>query len=205
VNDTIYDLEVKCFSGAEMIYETLHELKFSISPQSFFQTNTAQAERLYDIVKHFAQLNKNHLVYDLYTGTGSIALSLAKYCKEIIGIESVPQAIEDAWKNAAMNNITNAKFYTADIADALTFSFVTEHGKPDVIITDPPRVGMHPKVVESLLQIRAPRIVYVSCNPATQARDLEMLSAQYEIVKSQPVDMFPHTHHLENVVLMVLK
>jgi 23S rRNA (uracil1939-C5)-methyltransferase len=204
-NDTIYDLEVKCYSGNKVIYEYLDDLKFQISPQSFFQTNTLQAEKLYRLIKEYADLDENDLVYDLYTGTGSIALYLARYCKKIIGIESVKQAIDDAAVNAKNNNIKNAIFYTADMSDILNSKFIEEHGKPDVVITDPPRVGMHPKVVEVLLQMLPKKIVYVSCNPATQARDLEVLKHQYKVIKSQPLDMFPNTHHLENIVLLTLK
>lgn len=206
VNDTVHDLPVQCFKGREVVYETLGDLKFRISPQSFFQTNTSQAEALYNIVKDFADLRGNELVYDLYTGTGSIALFLAKHCKHVVGIEYVPQAIADAHENKNINNITNADFHVADIAHTITNAdFIKANGKPDVVITDPPRAGMHPDVVKSLLTLLPEKIVYVSCNPATQARDLQAMSEAYDVVKACPVDMFPHTHHLENVALLVRK
>ena len=203
-NDTIHDLEVICLKGRDVIYESLGGLQFRVSPQSFFQTNTAQAEVLYNLVKDFADLKGDELVYDLYTGTGSIALFIAKHCKRVVGIEYVPQAIADAEVNAQLNNIDNAFFHVADIAKLIkSDDFISFNGKPDVVITDPPRAGMHPDVIESLLKLLPEKIVYVSCNPATQARDLEMLSASYDVVKACPVDMFPHTHHLENVALLV--
>jgi len=206
VNDTIHDLDVVCYKGQDVIYERLGDLKFRISPQSFFQTNTAQAEVLYNVVKEFADLKGDELVYDLYTGTGSIALFLARHCKRVVGIEYVPQAIADAEENAKLNAIDNAFFHVADIAKLIkSDDFIAFNGKPDVVITDPPRAGMHPDVIESLLKLLPERIVYVSCNPATQARDLEMLSSAYDVVKGCPVDMFPHTQHLENVALLVRK
>lgn len=204
-NDTLYDQNIICYSGKDHIMEELGGLKFRISPKSFFQTNTYQANQLYSIVKNMAALTGNELVYDLYTGTGSIALYVSDQCKKVVGIESVPDAVSDAEKNAALNSITNCSFVVGDMKDAFSEKFIETHGKPDVIITDPPRVGMHEDVVNSLLKAEAPKIVYVSCNPATQARDLQLLSEKYLIVKSQAVDMFPHTAHLENVVLLQLK
>lgn len=205
-NDTIHDLTVVCHKGAETVTEYLGSLKFRVSPQSFFQTNTSQAEALYQVIERFADLKGTEVVYDLYTGTGSIALFLASHCKTIIGIEYVRQAIDDAKVNASINGIGNANFFTADIADAINDEiFINKIGKPDVVITDPPRAGMHPDVVASLLKLCPQKIVYVSCNPATQARDVELLSEKYHPEKSCPVDMFPHTHHLENVVLLTRK
>jgi 23S rRNA (uracil1939-C5)-methyltransferase len=204
-NDSTFDIEVHHYSGKEYITETLDGLKFQISPQSFFQTNTSQAEQLYRKVKEYAGLSGKELVYDLYTGTGSIAIYLAQQCSHVIGIEYVPQAIADARVNASLNGIDNVSFFVSDMADALTDAFIQAHGKPDIVITDPPRAGMHPQVVAALLQLLPKRIVYVSCNPATQARDLSMLVEKYIIKKCCPVDMFPHTHHLENVALLELK
>ncbi len=205
VNDTIYDLDVITYFGDTYITETMEDLKFQISPKSFFQTNPTQAYELYKVTRSFAGLTGTELVYDLYTGTGSIALFIAAQAKMVVGIEQVEDAIRDARLNAQLNNISNVKFFTADMRDALTPKFVSEHGKPDVIITDPPRVGMHPDVVRELLNTECNRIVYVSCNPASQARDLQMLSSKYDLLKIQPVDMFPHTHHIENVALLELK
>ena len=178
---------------------------FRIGPKSFFQTNTGQAKELYDVVVDFAELKGDENVYDLYTGLGSIALYVAKNCKQVVGIEEVEDAIEDAKVNAKLNDIDNAVFYAGDVKDILTEDFSRKHGKPDLLITDPPRAGMHAKVVEMLLQLEAPRMVYVSCNPATQARDLNLLKEKYDVLKAQPVDMFPHTHHIENVVLLQLR
>ena len=204
-NDTLYDQDIICFSGKDHIVEELEGLKFRISPKSFFQTNSQQALNLYTIARQFAGLKSTDLVYDLYTGTGSIALFVSKYCKKVVGIESVPDAISDARKNADMNQISNCEFFVGDMKDALSPDFVKINGMPDVVITDPPRVGMHEEVVNNLLTMQSGKIVYVSCNPATQARDLQLLSEKYRIVKSQAVDMFPHTSHLENVVLLTLK
>ncbi len=205
VNDTIYDQEVITYFGDAFIIETMENLKFQISPKSFFQTNPTQALELYKVVRSFAGLTGDELVYDLYTGTGSIALFIAAKAKQVIGIEQVEDSIRDARLNAQLNGISNVKFYTSDLRDALTTKFVTEHGKPDVIITDPPRAGMHPDVVRELLNTEAKRIVYVSCNPASQARDLQMLAQKYDLLKVQPVDMFPHTHHIENVALIEMR
>ncbi len=204
-NDSINDLDVHLYKGKGYIEETLEDFRFLISPKSFFQTNTYQAETLYKITRDFAGLTGNEVLYDLYCGTGSIGIFCSKQAGKIIGIEVIEEAIEDAKKNAAINNIDHCHFYAGDVADICTDEFFEEHGKPDVIITDPPRAGMHPKLVEQLLKMSAPRIVYVSCNPATQARDLQLLDEAYKIIKLQPVDMFPHTHHIENVALLELK
>lgn len=201
-NDTIYDLEIKTFSGKDHVIEKLGNLLFKVGPKSFFQTNTHQAETLYAIARDFAGLTGTEHVYDLYTGTGSIALYIADKARKVTGVEYVQQAIDDAWENARLNQIEHVQFYAGDMKDLLTREFVEKEGRPDVIITDPPRAGMHPDVVKMLLEINAPKIVYVSCNPATQARDLQLLDVSYRVEKVQPVDMFPHTHHVENVVLL---
>jgi 23S rRNA (uracil1939-C5)-methyltransferase len=204
-NDTIFDQDVIAFKGPEYIHEEMNGIKFRIGPKSFYQTNSIQALRLYEITRDFAGFSGNELVYDLYTGAGTIANFIAGSVKEVVGVEYVPTAIEDAKVNSAINDITNTKFYAGDMKDVLVADFVAEHGKPDVIITDPPRAGMHPDVVARLMEIEAPKIVYVSCNAATQARDLLVLKEKYDTVKIQPVDMFPHTQHVENVVLLVLR
>ena len=204
-NDTIYDQEVVLFAGRDHIFEEMEGLKFKINAKSFYQTNSEQAYELYKITRDFAKLTGNELVYDLYTGTGTIAQFVAKKAGKVIGIESVPEAIEDAKKNAELNNIDNTEFYVGDMKEVFTSEFIKQHGHPDVIITDPPRDGMHKKVVEQILQILPQRIVYVSCNSATQARDLALMKEQYAIVKTQAVDMFPQTHHVENVVLLELR
>jgi len=204
-NDTIFDQEVVAFKGPEFIYEEMNGIKFRIGPKSFYQTNSIQALKLYEITRDFAGFKGNELVYDLYTGAGTIANFIAADVREVVGIEYVPTAIEDAKINSAINNITNTKFYAGDMKDVLEPGFVANHGKPDVIITDPPRAGMHPDVVSRLMEIEAKKIVYVSCNAATQARDLLVLKEKYDTVKIQPVDMFPHTQHVENVVLLVLR
>jgi len=204
-NDTIFDQDVIAFKGPEYIHEEMNGIKFRIGPKSFYQTNSIQALRLYEITRDFAEFTGDELVYDLYTGAGTIANFIAGHVKEVVGVEYVPTAIEDAKVNSAINNITNTKFYAGDMKDVLVADFVAEHGKPDVIITDPPRAGMHPDVVNRLMEIEAPKIVYVSCNAATQARDLLILKEKYDTVKIQPVDMFPHTQHVENVVLLVLR
>lgn len=204
-NDTIFDQDVIAFKGPEYIHEEMNGIKFRIGPKSFYQTNSIQALRLYEITRDFAGFKGDELVYDLYTGAGTIANFIAGHVKEVVGVEYVPTAIEDAKVNSAINNITNTKFYAGDMKDVLVADFVAEHGKPDVIITDPPRAGMHPDVVNRLMEIEAPKIVYVSCNAATQARDLLVLKEKYDTVKIQPVDMFPHTQHVENVVLLVLR
>ncbi|MEO3404086.1 23S rRNA (uracil(1939)-C(5))-methyltransferase RlmD [Mucilaginibacter sp. CAU 1740] len=204
-NDTIFDQDVVAFKGPEYIHEEMNGIKFRIGPKSFYQTNSVQALRLYEITRDFADFKGDELVYDLYTGAGTIANFVAGHVREVVGVEYVPTAIEDAKVNSAINNITNTKFYAGDMKDVLVAGFVAEHGKPDVIITDPPRAGMHPDVVARLMEIEAPKIVYVSCNAATQARDLLVLKEKYDTVKIQPVDMFPHTQHVENVVLLVLR
>ena len=204
-NDTIFDQDVVAWKGPEYIHEEMNGIKFRIGPKSFYQTNSIQALHLYEIARDFAQFKGNELVYDLYTGAGTIANFIAGSVKEVVGVEYVPSAIEDAKVNSAINNITNTKFYAGDMKDVLSADFVAEHGKPDVIITDPPRAGMHPDVVARLMEIEAPKIVYVSCNAATQARDLLVLKEKYDTVKIQPVDMFPHTQHVENVVLLVFR
>lgn len=201
-NDTIGDLEVHVFYGQEAIIEQMEGLRFKVGPKSFYQTNTEQAYELYKVVREFAGLTGKELVFDLYTGTGTIANFVAKKAKQVIGIEYVPEAIEDAKLNAAFNGLTNTLFFAGDMKDILTQAFVNEYGKPDVIITDPPRAGMHEDVINTILFAAPERIVYVSCNPATQARDLNLLDGAYEVIAVQPVDMFPHTQHVENVVLL---
>jgi 23S rRNA (uracil1939-C5)-methyltransferase len=205
LNDSIYDLNFINFSGEKYISETLCGLQFEIHPKSFFQTNTKQAEILYNTALDFSELTANDVVYDLYCGTGTISCVAAKSSKKVIGVEIIDEAIISANKNAERNDIDNTVFVCGDMKDVFNAEFYKKHGKPDVIITDPPRAGMHPKVVANLLEVACEKIVYVSCNPATQARDLQMLSEKYEVVKSQAVDMFPHTHHVENVVLLKLK
>lgn len=201
-NDTFGDLELTTFKGTDFIYETMEDLKFKVGPKSFYQTNTDQAYHLYCVARSFAQLTGSELVYDLYTGTGTIANFVAHQAKQVIGIEYVPEAIEDAKENSHVNGINNTLFYAGDMKDILTDDFIQEHGQPDVIITDPPRAGMHADVVKVILNAAPKRIVYVSCNPATQARDLQLMDADYKVVAVQPVDMFPHTPHVENVVLL---
>ena len=201
-NDTITDQEVLVFKGAECIYEEMEGLKFKIGPKSFYQTNSDQAYELYKITRSFAGLTGNELVYDLYTGTGTIANFVSHQARQVVGIEYVPEAIEDAVVNSKLNNIDNTLFYAGDMKDILNAAFIEKHGKPDVIITDPPRAGMHEDVINAILFAAPERIVYVSCNPATQARDLSLLDAAYKVAAIQPVDMFPHTHHVENVVLL---
>ena len=201
-NDTIGDQEILLFKGKDHIYEIMEDLKFKVGPKSFYQTNTDQAYHLYSVAREFANLTGNELVYDLYTGTGTIANFVAKKAKQVIGIEYVPEAIEDAKINSEINNIDNTLFYAGDMKDILTDDFIGEHGRPDVIITDPPRAGMHPDVIRTILNTAPERIVYVSCNPATQARDLQLLDTDYRVEAVQPVDMFPHTPHVENVVLL---
>jgi 23S rRNA (uracil1939-C5)-methyltransferase len=201
-NETLYDQDIINFSGQPYILEQLGDIQYKIGPKSFFQTNSVQAKHLYDIVKEMACIEKNNLVYDLYTGTGSIALYLADQCQKVVGIETVPEAIEDAHFNATLNGINNTTFIAATVEKILDDEFIGLHGKPDVLITDPPRAGMHERVIEVLLQSGIPRIVYVSCNPATQARDISLLSEHYKVVRAKPVDMFPQTAHIENVVLL---
>lgn len=203
-NDSLHDQEPIVYHGKGYIIEKLEELQFKISPKSFFQTNTQQAEKLYTVTREFAELNGSQLVYDLYCGTGSIGLFVSKYAKKLIGVEMVADAIEDAKVNAALNGVNHAAFFAGDVIDICNDAFFSAHGKADVVITDPPRAGMHEKLVKKLLEIAAPTVVYVSCNPATQARDLALLSEKYQVTKIQPVDMFPHTLHIENVVQLKL-
>ncbi len=201
-NDTFGDLPVEVFKGNDYIYEVMDGLKFKVGPKSFYQTNTEQAFHLYSVVRDFAGLTGSEHVYDLYTGTGTIANFMSRYARHVIGIEYVPEAIEDAKINSEINGISNTTFYAGDMKDILTDDFIERNGHPDVIITDPPRAGMHPDVIQTILRAAARRIVYVSCNPATQARDLAALDADYKVMAVQPVDMFPHTPHVENVVLL---
>lgn len=205
VNDTIYDQEVICWHGKPYIEEKLENFRFKISPKSFFQTNTYQAETLYRVTREFAGLTGDEILYDLYCGTGSIGIFCSKLAGKVIGIEAVEDAIKDAKENAALNKLDNCTFFAGDVEKICTDAFFAEHGRPDVIITDPPRAGMAEKLVQQLLKIAAPKVVYVSCNPATQARDLQLLNEAYNITKLQPVDMFPHTHHIENVALLEKK
>jgi len=204
-NDTIYDLEPKVYKGNAYIIEQLGNYRFKIGTKSFFQTNSVQAKALYDITKDFAALKPDDVVYDLYTGVGSIALYVSDSCKRVVGVELIEAAIADAKENAKLNSVDNCTFYAGDMRMVLKPEFIATNGKPDVVITDPPRAGMHEDVVKMLLQLEAPKIVYVSCNPATQARDLQLLSEKYEVVRVQPVDMFPHTTHIENVAELRLK
>ncbi len=201
-NDTITDQEIVLFKGRDHIFEEMEGLKFKIGPKSFYQTNSRQAHELYKVTQNFAQLTGNEVVYDLYTGTGTIANFVASRAQKVIGIEYVPEAINDARINSANNKIDNTLFYAGDMKAVLNDAFIADHGKPDVIITDPPRAGMHEDVVKTILNAAPSRIVYVSCNPATQARDLSLLNEKYRVTRVQPVDMFPHTHHVENVVLL---
>ena len=204
-NDTIGDQDVIVFKGNDHIFETMEDLRFKVGPKSFYQTNTDQAYHLYSIARDFAGLTGSELVYDLYTGTGTIANFVAKKARKVIGIEYVPEAIEDAKVNSDINHIDNTLFFAGDMKDILNDDFIAQYGRPDVIITDPPRAGMHPDVVKTILHAAPQRIVYVSCNPATQARDLQLLDEKYKVSAVQPVDMFPHTPHVENVVLLNLK
>ncbi len=201
-NDTITDLDVFTFKGTDHIFEEMEGLRFKVGPKSFYQTNSEQAYNLYGKVREFANLTGDELVYDLYTGTGTIANFVAAKARKVVGIEYVPEAIEDAKVNSQINGIGNTLFFAGDMKDILTQEFIDEHGHPDVIITDPPRAGMHGDVVNTILFAAPERIVYVSCNPATQARDLQLLDARYRVEAVQPVDMFPHTHHVENIVLL---
>ena len=201
-NDTIGDQEIICYKGREYVEEEMEGLRFRIGPKSFYQTNSRQAYRLYSVARKLADLKGDELVYDLYTGTGTIACFVARDCRQVIGIEYVPEAIEDAKINAAANNLENTEFYAGDMKDVLTDDFIAEHGRPEVMIVDPPRAGMHEDVVKVILNAAPEKIVYVSCNPATQARDLALLHEAYDITAVQPVDMFPHTHHVENVVAL---
>lgn len=202
LNDTIGDLEVQTFAGTDFIYETMDELRFKVGPKSFYQTNTEQAYELYKVACTFADLKGGELVYDLYTGTGTIANFIARNARWVVGIEYVSEAIEDAKENAYLNGLDNTSFFAGDMKEILSRKFIEENGYPDVVITDPPRAGMHPDVVEAIRFASPRRIVYVSCNPATQARDLQLLDLDYEVMAVQPVDMFPQTHHVENVVCL---
>ncbi|MDE5981007.1 MAG: 23S rRNA (uracil(1939)-C(5))-methyltransferase RlmD [Bacteroidaceae bacterium] len=204
-NDTFGDLPVHNFYGTDAIFLEMEDLRFKVGPKSFYQTNTNQAYELYKVARDFAQLTGNELVYDLYTGTGTIANFLARRARQVVGIEYVPDAIEDAKINSRINGIENTLFYAGDMKDVLNKEFIARHGRPDVIVTDPPRAGMHQDVVDVILFAHPKRIVYVSCNPATQARDLQLLDAEYKVTRIQPVDMFPHTQHVENVVLLELR
>lgn len=205
MNDTIYDLEMYLYSGEEQLIEELEGLQFKIGPKSFFQVNIPQTLSLYGKAREFAGLTGNENVYDFYTGVGSIALFVSRFSKQVVGIESVEDAIEDAKMNAARNQIGNTHFYAGDMKDVLNDELIARHGRADVVITDPPRAGMHPDVVNKILEIAAPKVVYVSCNPATQARDIALMQEKYEVTRVQPVDMFPHTHHVENIALLELK
>lgn len=205
LNDSISDLDCILYKGEDAIWETMDKLKFKIGPKSFYQTNSEQANKLYSVAKEFAALTGNEVVYDLYTGTGTIAQFISDKASKVIGIEYVKEAIEDARINAEANGITNCTFFDGDMKDILTADFIKEHGKPEVMIIDPPRAGMHPDVVKVIMEAAPERIVYVSCNPASQARDLAMMSPMYEITAVQPVDMFPHTMHVENVCALKLK
>ena len=201
-NDTLYDQDIKLFKGRDYILEEMEGLHFSINAKSFYQTNSDQAYELYKITREFAGLTGKELVYDLYTGTGTIAQFVSKKAKKVIGVEAVPEAIEDAKANAKRNNITNCEFFLGDMKNVFNDEFIATHGKPDVIITDPPRDGMHKDVVEMLMKTNVPKIIYVSCNSATQARDLALMDEKYKVIRVRPVDMFPQTHHVENVVLL---
>lgn len=205
MNDSLHDLEPVVFHGPGYVIETLEHFKFKVGPKSFFQTNTAQGERLYQITRDFAELSGTETVYDLYCGTGSIGIFLSEKAKKIIGVEMIAAAIEDAKENATINGLTDTAFYAGDVIDVCNDEFFAQHGRPDVIITDPPRAGMHEKLIDKILEMRAPTVVYVSCNPATQARDLAKLDALYTVTRIQPVDMFPHTLHIENVVQLKLR
>jgi 23S rRNA (uracil1939-C5)-methyltransferase len=201
-NDTIYDQEIIRYSGRDHIFEDMEGLKFKINAKSFYQTNSEQAYELYKITRDFAGLTGDELVYDLYTGTGTIAQFVAKQAKHVVGVEAVPDAITAAQENAQLNDITNVEFYVGDMKNVCNQDFINAHGQPDVIITDPPRDGMHKDVVKQILNIAPKKIVYVSCNSATQARDLALMDEMYKVTKTQAVDMFPQTHHVENVVLL---
>ena len=204
-NDSLHDQSPVHYHGKPFAIEQLDGKSFKVGPKSFFQTNTKQAEVLYSITKEFAQLSGNEVVYDLYCGTGSIGIFVSDKAKKVIGVELIAEAIDDANENVALNKIRNAHFFAGDVAEVCNDSFFDIHGKPDVVITDPPRAGMHEKLVGQILKMAAPVVVYVSCNPATQARDLQLLSEAYEVTAIRPVDMFPHTHHIENVVQLKLK
>ena len=203
-NDTIYDLEVVCWKGRDFIYEELDGLKFKINAKSFFQTNTEQTLKLYRKAVEYAEVGSDDVVYDLYTGTGTIANFVARHCRKVVGIESVPEAIVDARINSETNGITNTSFFVGDMKDVLTEKFIAENGCPDIVILDPPRAGVHENVINVIKKVAPRKIVYVSCNPATQARDISLLSDMYKVTAIQPVDMFPHTHHVENIVKLII-
>ena len=204
-NDSVYDLDIQTYFGEGFIFEEMDELKFKIGPKSFFQTNYKQALNLYRKTLEFADIQENHVVYDLYTGTGTIAQYMARHAKQVIGIEAVQEAIDAAIENAELNGLNNCTFYCGDMKEVFTEEFLAQHPKADVLITDPPRDGMHPKVIEQILKLSPERIVYVSCNSATQARDLALMKEHYNVVKILPVDMFPQTHHVENIALLIKK
>ena len=204
-NDSLHDLEPVTYSGKGYVIEKLEDFQFKIGPKSFFQTNTYQGEQLYKVARDFAELTGKEIVYDLYCGTGSIGIFVSKMAGKIIGVEIIEAAVEDARQNAAMNNLSTAEFIAGNVIEICNDEFFETHGRPDVIITDPPRAGMHPRLVNKILEIAAPVVVYVSCNPATQGRDLNLLGAKYDVTRVQPVDMFPHTHHTENVVQLKLR
>jgi 23S rRNA (uracil1939-C5)-methyltransferase len=203
-NNTLYDQDILCYSGKDYITEEIDDLVFKIGPKSFFQTNSKQAKKLYSITRELAEINEKDIVYDLYTGTGTIAQFIAKKAKMVIGIDSVEEGIMAAYENAKFNNIKNCTFYTGDMKDIFSDEFINKNGHPNVIITDPPRDGMHKKVIEQILNILPQRIVYVSCNSATQARDISIMNEKYNVTKIQTVDMFPQTHHVENIVVLEL-
>ena len=204
-NDSLYDLNPVVYSGKGYVIETLEQYRFKIGPKSFFQPNTFQGEKLYGVAREYAELTGNETVYDLYCGTGSIGIFVSANAKKVIGVEVVKEAVDDAIENARLNGVEHAKFFAGDVSDVCNHEFFAEHGKPDVIITDPPRAGMSEHLVKKILEMEAPTVVYVSCNPATQARDLNMLKDKYKVTRVRPVDMFPHTHHIENVVQLRLK
>jgi 23S rRNA (uracil1939-C5)-methyltransferase len=204
-NDSIWDLEPRVVHGKGYVIEQLEDFRFKIGPKSFFQTNTRQGEALYRITREYAELTGKETVYDLYCGTGSIGIFVSRQAARIVGVEVVPEAVADAVENAALNNIPHTRFFAGDVVNVCDDAFFAREGRPDVIITDPPRAGMHEGLVNKILEISAPTVVYVSCNPATQARDLRLMDAKYAVTKVQPVDMFPHTHHIENIVQLKLR
>jgi len=204
-NDSIYDLTPVIYKGSGYLTEKLGDFLYKIGPKSFFQTNTAQAEKLYEITRSFARLSGKEVLYDLYCGTGSIGIFCSRQAGKVIGVEAIAEAIDDAKENAKINGLSNVSFFAGDVVDVCSDEFFGLHGRPDVVITDPPRAGMHEKLVRKLLDMEAPRLVYVSCNPATQARDLQLLSEKYQVEQLQPVDLFPHTHHIENVASLILR
>jgi 23S rRNA (uracil1939-C5)-methyltransferase len=204
-NDSLHDLEPMIYQGKGFVIEKLEDFQFKIGPKSFFQTNTRQAEKLYQVTREFAELSGRETVYDLYCGTGSIGIFVSKLVKKVIGVELITAAVDDARENARLNRLSHTSFFAGDVIDICNDDFFLKEGRPDVIITDPPRAGMHEKLVRKILDMEASLVVYVSCNPATQARDLALLSEKYEVTKIQPVDMFPHTHHIENVAQLKLR